>query len=104
MPEPKLTRREVRGLDGMNSSEPTGAWLAADGCDAPLCRPLRIKLQAGCAPGSCVQQYRQPGVPPLFALRAALAFESLRFGFPLTLSLALTDLVAILVICVHDAS
>jgi hypothetical protein len=42
--------------------------------------------------------------PPSPALRAELAGDSFRLGFPLALLSALRDLVQILVIRVHDAS
>jgi hypothetical protein len=42
-------------------------------------------------------------MPPL-TMRAELSSKSFRFGFPLALLRALTGLVAMLVIAVHDAS
>ena len=48
-------------------------------------------------------QPRQISAPPL-TMRAELSSESFRFGFPLAPLRALTGLVAMLVIAVHDAS
>ena len=62
-------------------------------------RPLPVQLQAG-SPGIGDQH----GSAPLLTLGATLAPDSFRFAFPLALPHALTDLVAILVIGVHDAS
>ena len=71
----------------------------------PFGRPLRIELQPGSSPGVGEQQAqpRQISSPPL-TMRAELSSESFRFGFPLALLRALTGLVAMLVIPVHDAS
>jgi hypothetical protein len=72
----------------------------------PFGRPLRIQLQAGGSPGIGEQQVQrgQIGSLPLPALRPAFAFQSFRFGFPLASLHALTGLVAMVVMRVHDAS
>jgi hypothetical protein len=51
------------------------------------------------------QEAQRPQISPSSpALGADLACDSFRLGFPLALMLALTDLVQILVMRVHDAS
>jgi hypothetical protein len=69
----------------------------------PFGRPLRVQLQAGCSPGMG-DQHTQTGSSPLLTLRATLAPDSFRLGFPFALPHTLMGLVAMLVIRVHDAS
>jgi hypothetical protein len=71
----------------------------------PSGRPLQVELEARGSSGVGDQEAQCPqNGPPQPALRAELACESFRPGFPFALLPALTDLVQILVIRVHDAS
>jgi hypothetical protein len=71
----------------------------------PLGRPLQVELEARGSSGVGDQEAQRPQIsPPSPALRAELAGDSFRLGFPLALLPALTDLVQILVIRVHGAS
>jgi hypothetical protein len=71
----------------------------------PSGRPLQVELETRGSSGMCDQEAQCPQIsPPSPALRAELAGGSFRLGFPLALLPALTDLVQILVMRVHDAS
>ena len=69
----------------------------------PFGRPLDVELQAGGSPAMGDQQLQDTG-STLLTLRARLAPQAFRLGFPLAPLDALTGLVAMLVIRVHDAS
>ena len=71
----------------------------------PMFAGKRLYCTPGSSPGVSEQlaQPRQISTPPLTIL-AELLSEPFRFGFPLALLRALTVLVAMLVIPVHDAS
>jgi hypothetical protein len=71
----------------------------------PSGRPLQVELEARGSSGVGDQDAQRPQISPSSpALGAELACDSFRLGFPLALMLALTDLVQILVMRVHDAS
>ena len=71
----------------------------------PSGRPLQVELEAHGSSGVGDQEAQRPQIsPPQPALPAELACDSFRLGFPLAPPPALTDLVQILVIRVHDAS
>ena len=71
----------------------------------PSGRPLQVELEARGSSDVGDQEAQHPQIrPPPPALRAELACDSFHLGFPLALLPALTDLVRILVIRVHDAS
>jgi hypothetical protein len=71
----------------------------------PSGRPLQVELHARGSSGVGDQEAQRPQISPSSpALRAELAGDSFRLGFPLALLSALRDLVQILVIRVHDAS
>lgn len=72
---------------------------------SPSGRPLQVELEARDSSGAADQGAQRPQIsPPAAAVLAELAGDSFRLGFPLALLTALTDLVQILVIRVHDAS
>src|SRR5580765_3672943 len=71
----------------------------------PSGRPLQVELEARDSSGVGDQGAQRSQIsPPRPAVLAELAGDSFRLGFPLALLTALTDLVQILVIRVHDAS
>jgi len=72
---------------------------------SPSGRPLQVELEARGSSSVGNQEVQHPQIsPPSPTLRAELACDSFRLGFPLALLPALTDLVRILVMRVHDAS
>jgi hypothetical protein len=71
---------------------------------SPSRSSLDLQPQAGCAStgGDQQVQHREPSSPPPPC--TGMAHDSFRLSFPFTLFHALTGLVAMLVIRVHDAS
>jgi hypothetical protein len=78
---------------------------ARAGDASPSGRPLQVELETRGSSDVGDQEAQRPQIsPPRPTLRAELAGDSFRLGFPLTLLPALRDLVQILVIREHVAS